>query len=77
MDDFIKPDVPFMNHAEAELFERLRARGEITFFGCAACVGCGVEIPKPKRFCCKPCHDAYARKACDAVAEFLMDLGGE
>lgn len=76
MDDFIKPDCLYMNHAEAELFKRLRKRGEITFFGCTTCDACGTEIPKPKRFCSKNCHDAYA-ECCDAVVEFLLDLGGE
>lgn len=74
MDDFIKPDVPYLNHGEAELFRRLRKRNEITFFGCTTCDTCGAEIPKPKRFCSKPCYDIYA-KACDAVAEFFRDFG--
>jgi len=74
--DFIKPDVPWMNQAEAELFRRLRKRNEITFFGCTTCDTCGTEIPKPKRFCSKPCYFDYS-KACNAVAGFLLDLGGE
>lgn len=76
MDSFIKPDVPYMNHAEAELFRRLRKRNEITFFGCTTCDTCGTEIPKPKSYCSKACYDIYAG-ACGALAEFLVDLGGE
>lgn len=76
MDSFIKPDCPYMNLAEAELFKRLRKRGEITFFGCTACDVCGTEIPKPKRYCSKACYDGYA-EACEALAAFFQSLNEE
>lgn len=55
---------------------RLRACGEVTFFGCAICEACGAEIPKPKRFCSKACNDIY-EKCCVAVAEFFQTLTEE
>jgi len=76
VDDFIKPDAPYMNHAEAELFKRLRARGEITFFGCDVCDACPAEVPKGKRFCSKKCYGDY-EKGCIAVAEFFHNLNRE
>lgn len=51
----VKPDLEFMTSGEMLLFLKLRKDGRITFFRCTVCLNCGVEIPKPKKYCCKKC----------------------
>ena len=65
----IQHDKPWCNSGEMSLFKRLRAGQAITVFRTQTCEVCGVEIPKPKRFCSKRCFDIKSPKEEDNAQE--------
>lgn len=68
-----RPDQPWMTPAEKLMFQKLRRGGALSMFRCTQCEKCGVEIPKPKRFCSERCFTIWS--VANRVVDALLDNG--
>jgi len=68
-----KPELPYFTVPEMLQFKRQKENGEITFFRMGACVKCGKEQPKNKKFCSKDCYNKVHAKAAAFALERIME----